>query len=84
MSKRLQVLLDEEEMAELQEIARQSHMTLAEWVRQALREARRQQPVRTAAVKRRAVRRATEYEFPTADVAEMIAEIERGYGSGSD
>ncbi|MGB5880236.1 MAG: antitoxin, partial [Thermoanaerobaculia bacterium] len=36
MSKRLQVLLDEEEFAELQEIARQNRMTLSEWVRQTL------------------------------------------------
>jgi hypothetical protein len=32
MSKRLQVLLDEQEFEELQEIARQIRMTVAEWV----------------------------------------------------
>ena len=84
MSKRLQVLFDEDELAELQEIARQKHMTLAEWVRQTLREARAQQPIRAAAAKRRAVRRAMEHEFPTAEIDEMIAEIERGYGPSSD
>lgn len=79
MSKRLQVLFDEEELAEFQEIARRHRMTLAEWVRQALREARRQQPRRSATSKRQAVRRAIEHEFPTADIDEMIAQIERGY-----
>ena len=64
MSKRLQVLFEEEELTKLQEIARQNHMTLAEWVRQTLREAASQQPARTAALKRQAVRRAIEHEFP--------------------
>ena len=84
MSKRLQVLLDEEELAELQEIARQNHMTLSEWVRQTLGEARTRQPRRSAATKRRAVRRAMEHDFPTADIDEMLAQIERGYwGEGA-
>jgi len=79
VSKRLQVLFDEDELAELQEIARHNHVTLAEWVRQTLREARSRQPMRAAASKRRAVQRAMEHEFPTADIDEMIAQIERGY-----
>lgn len=84
MSKRLQVLFDEDELAELQEIARQNHMTLAEWVRQALRDARTQKPERTAARKRQAVRKALEHEFPVADIDEMIQEIERGYGTSME
>ena len=79
MSKRLQVLFDEEELAELQEIARRNHMSVAEWVRQALRQARSQQPVQSGTLKRQALRRAMEYEFPTADIEEMLAQIERGY-----
>lgn len=83
MSKRLQVLFDEEELQEIQEFARRHHLTLAEWVRQTLREALRRQPRQSAASKRQAVRRAMEHEFPTADVDEMIAQIERGYGEHS-
>ena len=83
MSKRLQVLFDEEELEELQEVAQRHRMTLAEWVRQTLREALRQQPRRSAAAKRQAVRRAMEHEFPTADIDEMIAQIEQGYGKHS-
>lgn len=83
MSKRLQVLFDEEDLEELQEIAQRHHMTLAEWVRQTLREARRRQPRRSAASKRQAVRRAMEHEFPTGNIDEMIAQIERGYGEHS-
>jgi hypothetical protein len=81
MSKRLQVLMDDEELAELQEIARQNRMTLSQWVRQILCEARLRQPRRDATSKRRAVRRAMEHHFPTADIDEMLSQIERGYGS---
>ncbi|MBP1597340.1 MAG: hypothetical protein H6Q05_2717, partial [Acidobacteria bacterium] len=37
MSKRLQVLLDESELREIQRVARAQKMTVAEWVRQILR-----------------------------------------------
>ena len=40
MSRRLQVLLDDDELAKIQEVARSQRMTTAEWVRQALRAAR--------------------------------------------
>ena len=40
MSKRLQVIMDDEEYSETQELARRHHQTTAEWVRAALREAR--------------------------------------------
>ena len=44
MPKRLQVLLDEEEYKEIQRVARNQRVTLAEWVRQALRQARSDNP----------------------------------------
>ena len=49
MSKRLQVLLDEPELREIRRAARAKRMTVAEWVRGALREARRQEPLGDAA-----------------------------------
>ena len=79
MSKRLQVLLDEEELAEVQEAARKARMTTAEWVRQALRAARRNEPRQTAKKKLAAVDAAAAHAFPTADVGQMLREIERGY-----
>ncbi len=44
MSKRLEVLVDEQEYPEIQVAARSQRMTVAEWVRQALRRARDDQP----------------------------------------
>jgi predicted HicB family RNase H-like nuclease len=40
MSKRVQVLLDEEELRKIQRAARAQKMTVAAWVRQALRATR--------------------------------------------
>ena len=37
MTKRLQVLLDEEELTEIQDVARGQRLTVAEWVRQSMR-----------------------------------------------
>jgi hypothetical protein len=79
MSKRLQVLLPDPEMEEIRRLARRERLTVGEWVRRKLREARLRQPVHEPQVKLKAVRKAAEYSFPTADVEQMLAEIERGY-----
>ncbi len=79
MSKRLQVLLEETEMREIQRSARRQRMTVAEWVRQALRVARRSEPRSDAGKKLQVVRAAAEHNFPTADIDEMLRQIEHGY-----
>jgi hypothetical protein len=84
MSVRLQVLLDEAELAEIREIARRRHMTVSEWVRQALRAARRQEPRAAVASKLAVLEAAADYSFPTADIEDMLQEIESGYGTGRD
>lgn len=82
MSKRLQVLLDAAEMRDLQRVARAEHMTVAEWVRQTLRAARRGAPVGDSSRKLAAIRAAARHEFPTADIDDMLGDIERGYTGG--
>ncbi len=77
MAKRLQVLLDEEEYAEIQGVARRQRMTVAEWVRQALRQARADRHG-TVDAKLRAIAKATRHEFPTADIDDMLEEIAAG------
>jgi hypothetical protein len=79
MSTRLQVLLDESEFAEIRRVAKRHHMTVAEWVRQALRAARRDEPVSEPRCKLAAVREAYLGAYPTADIAQMLTEIEQGY-----
>lgn len=79
MSERLQVLLDPAEFAEIRRIAKRHHMTVAEWVRQALRAARRDEPSVAPRRKLAAVREAAQFAYPTADIGEMLAQIEQGY-----
>ena len=79
MSKRLQVILEEPEMREIRRIAKRQHMTVAEWVRQALRAARREEPIIDSRKKLDVVRAASQHSFPTGDIQQILEEIERGY-----
>jgi hypothetical protein len=82
MSTRLQVLVEDSELREIQRVARAQRMTVAEWVRQALRQARRQSPSGATGKKLDVVRTASRYAYPTADIATMLQEIEGGYSGG--
>ena len=73
------MVLDDAELHEIRRAARRDRLTVSEWVRRCLREARRRQPVRDADRKVQAIRAAARHAFPTADVERMLAEIERGY-----
>jgi hypothetical protein len=75
MDKRLRVLLEEKELSEIQRLAKRQRMTVAEWVRQALRQALRSE----AGKQLQTVRAAAEHSFPTAEIDEMLRQIERGY-----
>ena len=81
MSKRLQVLLPDQEMTEIQRLARREKLTVGEWVRRALRDAREQKPSKDPDTKLKAIRRGVALSFPTADIEQMNREIERGYQS---
>lgn len=82
MTKRLQVLLPDPEYREIQRIARSRRISIAQWVRQALHAAKREEPLGDAGKKLEALRAAAKFEFPTADIEQMLAEIEQGYLSG--
>jgi len=58
-------------------------MSLAEWVRQALDSARRQEPTGSLSKKLEVIRMAAEHAYPAGDIDSMLAEIESGYGSGA-
>ncbi|MGA3042178.1 MAG: antitoxin [Bryobacteraceae bacterium] len=81
MSKRLQVLLPDQEMSAIQRLAQRERLTVGEWVRRVLQEARAGRPEIEPETKLRAVRRAATYAFPTAEIDVMLSEIERGYRS---
>jgi len=77
--KRMQVLIDDAEYKRIQRVASRNRMTLAEWVRQALRAAFRDEPLGDRDKKLAAVRAASTFEFPTADIDQMLDEVLRGY-----
>jgi hypothetical protein len=82
MSKRLQVVLDESELEEIQQAADREGVTLSEWVRRALREARGRESTRSKESKLQALRVASQHAFPVGDIDQMLSEIERGYHDG--
>jgi hypothetical protein len=76
------VILQDREYREIQRVARSRHMSLAEWVRQALEFARRLEPTGSSSEKLESVRLAVQHEYPSADIDQMLAEIETGYRTG--
>ena len=83
MTQRLQVLFEDDEMDELRRIARRHRMTVAEWVRQALRAARADEPYAEPARKLSVVREAVQGAYPTSDIDQMLAEVELGRFGGT-
>jgi len=79
MTRRLQVLFDDDELAEIQRLAKRQRKTTAAWVRDALRAARSRETYPEAEPKLRAVREAASYAYPTGDIEELLSDIERGY-----
>jgi hypothetical protein len=94
VSKRLQVILPEADMLQIQQCARAQQLTVAEWVRRAIVFAQRAGPSGEAARKLMAWRSpaaasggpgaspvAFPLVLPAAGIRQMLADIERGYRS---
>jgi len=79
MTKRLQVLLEDDELRDIQALAKQRRQTTAAWVRDALRAARTAADYPTVETKLKAVREAAALAYPTGEIEEMLADVERGY-----
>ena len=83
MSKRLQVILKDPDYREIKRAARARRMSIAEWVRQAIDQAHRREPVGAVGKKLEVIRAAARGSFPAADIDRMLGEIEMGYESGA-
>jgi hypothetical protein len=83
MAKRLQVILQDPEYREIQRVARSRHMSIAEWVRQALELARRREPLGSAGKKLEIIHVAAQHQYPVGDIDTILAEIEAGYATGA-
>jgi hypothetical protein len=84
MSKRLQVVMEVPEWEEIRRAAERHGKTVSEWVRGALRESRGLPVGRPAEEKLATIRAAARHEGPTADIDQVLAEIEAGYGEASE
>lgn len=79
MTKRLQVLIDEDELRTIQRLARKERVTTAEWVRQRLREAQEQRARPDLERKLAVIRAAARHQAPAPAIEQMNTEIEQGY-----
>ncbi len=77
------MILKDPEYREIQRVARSRHMSIAEWVRQALALARSREPLGNVGKKLEIIQRAAQHNYPVGDIDGMLAEIEAGYGSGA-
>jgi hypothetical protein len=77
------VILQDLDYREIQRMARSRHLSIAEWVRQALDLARRREPGSDTGKKLDVIRAAVRHAYPTGDFDSLLREIESGYGSGS-
>lgn len=82
MSTRLQVVLDDEEFAQIRQVAEAQRLTVSEWVRQVLRRAREQEPRYRAEHKLRVVRESARYGLPSGDMEQILDETARGRAAG--
>ena len=82
MSKRLQVLLPDDEFSEIRWLAERERLTVAAWVRRALDDAKRRQASGDPAKKIAAIRAAACHDFPSGDIGSMLADIQRGMVAG--
>ena len=79
MTRRLQVLFEDEELVAIQRLAKRRRQTTAAWVRDTLRAARDAQEYPDPEPKLRAIREALAHDYPTGDIETINADIERGY-----
>lgn len=70
--------MEDEELARVQSSAELEGMTVADWVRRALKRALQERPERARDRKIAAVRAAISHSFPAPDLDQMLAEIDRG------
>ena len=79
MSKRLQVILTDDEARALKQVAEREGLTVSAWVRRSLSESRAARAVVDVEQRLSTIRGAARHEFPAPDIEEMLGEIERGY-----
>ena len=75
------MVLNDDEFEELQRVARSEGSTVSDLVRRALRQSRNTRATGDMDTKLGVLRAAVRHSFPTADIEDVLADIERGYAS---
>ena len=75
------MVLSDDEFEELQRVARSEGSTVSDLVRRALRQSRNAQATGDMDTKLAVLRAAVRHNFPTADIEDVLADIEHGYVS---
>ena len=83
VSKRLQVLMPDDEFDALRSLAEAHGVRISEFVRTALRQAAAGRSSSDPDARIAAIRRASAFQFPAPDIDEMLREIEAGYGASA-
>lgn len=76
--------MNEDELEEIRAAARRHRMTVSEWVRQSLRDARKTEPSRSVEAKLETLREAQKHDHPTGDIEQILEEIARGALAGTE
>lgn len=79
MSKRLQVLVEPKEYRQFQALAEAKGLSLGEWVRQILRRFAQSTSTKNPQIKIAQIRKASQLNYPTGDIEQILAETEKGY-----
>ena len=82
MSTRLQVVLPDDELERFRAAATAEGLNLSDWVRRALRDVESRRSQIDPQLKIAAIRRAAQHAAPTADIEQMLAEIDAGRAMG--
>ncbi len=76
--------MDQDELEAIRAAAEEKGVTVSEFVRETLREARRKIASGDSERKLAAIRSADRHAYPTSDIDQMLGEIERGYGASGE
>ena len=79
MTTRLRITLRDAEYREIQRLARSRGISIPEWVRRALRFARRREPVGSVDKKLEAIRKAVRHSYPTGDLDNTLDSDRSGH-----
>ncbi len=75
----MQVLIEPKEYKQFQRLAEAKGLSLGEWVRQILRRFSESSSARDPQIKIAHIRKASQLNYPSGDIEQILGEIEKGH-----